>query len=158
MWSPRAADSVCSLPRACGGGLGGGGLGTNLRVCPHPNPPPQAQGNRICVNKTGISLLLDSVRSVNDSYLFTHMRLPCPQGGGEPTEFVAQCCINPTERKRRLDHVVSHCVQRSRICARRGAIQAASCLNPSFSLSGQAGVCRSRASAISERAPGLAGP
>src|SRR5712692_1975831 len=54
MWSPRAADSVCSLPRACG------------------------QGNRICVNKTGISLLLDSVRSVNDSYLFTHMRLPWP--------------------------------------------------------------------------------
>src|SRR5713101_9209644 len=119
--------------------------------------PACGQGNRICVNKTGISLLLDSVRSVNDSYLFTHMRLPCPQGGGEPTEFVAQCCINPTERKRRLDHVVSHCVQRSRICARRGAIQAASCLNPSFSLSGQAGVCRSRASAISARAPGLPG-
>src|SRR5216684_7310550 len=54
--TPRVS-SVCSLP-ACG------------------------QGNRICVNKTGISLLLDSVRSVNDSYLFTHMRLPCPEGGG----------------------------------------------------------------------------
>ncbi len=46
------------------------------------SPPPCGQGNRICVNKTGISLLLDSVRSVNDSYLFTHMRLPCPCGEG----------------------------------------------------------------------------
>src|SRR5713101_7487465 len=46
------------------------------------SPSPCGQGNRICVNKTGISLLLDSVRSVNDSYLFTHMRLPCPFGGG----------------------------------------------------------------------------
>ncbi len=36
-------------------------------------PPPLAQGNRICVNKTGISLLLDSVCSNNDSSLFTHM-------------------------------------------------------------------------------------
>src|SRR6266849_2274891 len=44
--------------------------------------PACGQGNRICVNKTGISLLLDSVRSVNDSYLFTHMRLPCACGGG----------------------------------------------------------------------------
>src|SRR5216683_3418951 len=45
------------------------------------SPPPCGQGNRICVNKTGISLLLDSVRSVNDSYLFTHMRLPWAVGG-----------------------------------------------------------------------------
>src|SRR5229473_6558108 len=107
MWSPRAADSVCSLPRACGGGLGGGGLGTNLRVCPHPNPPPQAQGNRICVNKTGISLLLDSVRSVNDSYLFTHMRLPCPQAG-EGTHRVCCALCASTRPKHALKDLVFH--------------------------------------------------
>ncbi len=44
--------------------------------------PACGQGNRICVNKTGISLLLDSVCSNNDSSLFTHMRLPCACGGG----------------------------------------------------------------------------
>src|SRR5207253_1511334 len=54
-----------------------------------PDPPPQAQGNRICVNKTGISLFLDSVCSNNDSSLFTHMRLPCPQAG----EGNASVCI-----------------------------------------------------------------
>src|SRR6266851_4418528 len=57
--------------------------------------PACGQGNRICVNKTGISLLLDSVRSVNDSYLFTHMRLPCPLQG-EGAHRVRRTIMHPT--------------------------------------------------------------
>jgi hypothetical protein len=38
------------------------------------------------MNKTGISLHLDSVCSGNDSSLFTHMRLPCASGGGKRSE------------------------------------------------------------------------
>ena len=43
-------------------------------------------------------------------------------------------------------------------CASRGASQAASCWNDILMWSGQAGVWRNRASVISARAPGLAGP
>src|ERR1700730_6028887 len=47
--SAQAANSVCSLPRLRGKG-GEGVDGTNLRVHPHPNPPPQAgEGtHRVC--------------------------------------------------------------------------------------------------------------
>src|SRR4029077_7131344 len=65
-------------------------------------------------------------------------------------------CLHVGHRTR--PQVVSHWVQRSRIWGSRGAIQAASCLNDTFSFSGQAGVWRSRASVISARASGLAGP
>jgi len=63
------------------------------------------------VNKTGISLLLDSVRSVNDSYLFTHMRLPCPQGGREQTEYVAPPCANDNGKRIRLIEIKLRVIQ-----------------------------------------------
>src|SRR5712691_5470905 len=42
IWSLQAANSVCSLPRACGEGVGWGGGGlARVFVCPHPNPPAE---------------------------------------------------------------------------------------------------------------------
>src|SRR5712692_11918204 len=89
----RAANSVCSL-RPCGGGVGRGvakwAAVSPHRTTPTPNPSPQGQGNRIWVNKYESLTERTESKSSEIPVLFTHMRLPCPQGGGEHTVFAAR--------------------------------------------------------------------
>src|SRR6266849_6122600 len=65
--------------------------GATYSVC---SLPPCGQGNRIWVNKYESLTERTESKSSEIPVLFTHMRLPCPQGGGERTEYVAPLCVN----------------------------------------------------------------
>src|SRR6266851_2104618 len=81
-------SSAIALP--CGGGVGRGWCdwqrSCSNRATPTPNPSPQGQGNRIWVNKYESLTERTESKSSEIPVLFTHMRLPCPVGGGWPSE------------------------------------------------------------------------
>src|SRR5216683_739941 len=69
--------------------------GATYSVC---SLPPCGQGNRIWVNKYESLTERTESKSSEIPVLFTHMRLPCPQGGGERTEFVARADSMSSQR------------------------------------------------------------
>src|SRR6266849_10642484 len=69
--------------------------GATYSVC---SLPPCGQGNRIWVNKYESLTERTESKSSEIPVLFTHMRLPCPQGGGERTELAAPADSTSTER------------------------------------------------------------
>src|SRR5216683_4515710 len=82
-------------------------MARSLRIRPHPNPPPQAQGNRIWVNKYESLTERTESKSSEIPVLFTHMRLPCPQAG-EGTHRVCCALCASTRPKHALKDLVFH--------------------------------------------------